>query len=166
MPVGSICNFKGRFFFLSNFHLCQVYFEGKVYPSVEHAFQAAKSFDKKYREKILSKKYPGQAKNAGQSVRLRSDWELVKDKIMLQLVTRKFQIPQLRKLLLLTEDAELIEGNYWHDNYWGDCFCQNKSGRSPDCLKPGKNQLGKILMKVRKDIKKDVKREIHGQVQG
>ena len=43
-------------------------------------------------------------------------------------------------------DIMLIEGNYWHDNYWGNCLC-------PKCKEiEGQNQLGKILMKVRSTL--------------
>ena len=43
--------------------------------------------------------------------------------------------------LLDTGDTELIEGNNWHDTFWG--VCKGK----------GQNNLGKILMEVRKDIR-------------
>ena len=31
----------------------------------------------------------------------------------------KFKIPELREALLETGNAELTEGNTWHDNFWG-----------------------------------------------
>ena len=40
-----IDSFGGEYSFLSNFHKCKVEFEGMTYPSVEHAFQAAKNPD-------------------------------------------------------------------------------------------------------------------------
>jgi hypothetical protein len=58
---------------------------------------------------------------------------------------------ELRKKLLATGDATLIEGNYWHDNYWGVCTCEN-------CVSNGivgRNRLGTLLMKVREEIKND-----------
>lgn len=52
----------------------------------------------------------------------------------------------LKKKLLETGDAELIEGNYWHDNTWGQCYC-------PRCKnKIGENHLGKLLMKIRESL--------------
>ena len=50
---------------------------------------------------------------------------------------------ELRVLLLATGDAELVEGNSWHDNDWGDCWCD----RCVEVL--GANMLGVILMEVR-----------------
>jgi predicted NAD-dependent protein-ADP-ribosyltransferase YbiA (DUF1768 family) len=44
----------------------------------------------------------------------------------------------------------MIEGNWWHDNFWGDCYCNNKSGKHPECLKPGLNKLGLLLMNLRR----------------
>lgn len=43
-------------------------------------------------------------------------------------------------MLINTGDAELIEGNSWGDTFWGEC-----NGI-------GENNLGKILMKIRKEI--------------
>ena len=53
----------------------------------------------------------------------------------------------LKERLLATGDEELVEGNEWHDNYWGNCTCDNCKDI------PGRNQLGKTLMKVRADIR-------------
>jgi len=46
-------------------------------------------------------------------------------------------------MLLQTGDEELIEGNKWGDRFWG--VCKGK----------GKNNLGKILMKIR-DVYKSI----------
>ncbi len=72
---------------------------------------------------------------------IRSDWDNIKFKMMLDIVSIKFLVNKdLAKLLLSTGDKELIEGNYWRDTYWG---VYNGIG---------KNLLGKILMKVRSDL--------------
>jgi predicted NAD-dependent protein-ADP-ribosyltransferase YbiA (DUF1768 family) len=47
-----IDQFRGRYFFLSNFSLGSVNFEGDVYPSVEHAFAAAKTLDPELRAEV------------------------------------------------------------------------------------------------------------------
>lgn len=69
---------------------------------------------------------------------------------MYSIVKDKFsRNTNLKKLLLDTKDAYLIEGNWWHDNYWGDCYC-------PKCSKTlGKNMLGTILMRVREELKNE-----------
>ena len=73
-------------------------------------------------------------------------WEDVKEEIMLKLLRLKFKIPKMRRMLLDTGHQELEEGNYWHDNEWGNCYCMK-------CLTiPGKNKLGKLLMKIRDEL--------------
>ena len=115
--------FRGDFAFLSNFQKCRVEFDGDIYPTVEHAFQAAKTFDKEDRKKILAVASPVTAKRIGRRVALREDWETVKCDIMLELLKSKFSDGELKEKLLATGDAELIEGNNHNhgDRFWGQC---------------------------------------------
>ena len=139
-----IGEFNGEYSFLSNFYECDVEFEGKLYPSAEHAFQAAKSTDPAVRAKIASKPTPGQAKRSGRRVELRPDWDYIKDAVMEEVVRDKFKRNEnLRFRLLETGDQELIEGNRWNDQYWGVDINKNR----------GQNRLGKILMKIRKELR-------------
>jgi ribA/ribD-fused uncharacterized protein len=95
-------------------------------------------------EEIRKAPTPGEAKRMGNRVILRSDWEDVKVDIMTEIVFRKFtQNEKLKKKLLATGDMELVEGNYWHDNIWGDCYCDKCKSTN------GQNILGIILMEVR-----------------
>ena len=67
---------------------------------------------------------------------------------MRNLVYMKFkQNADLANKLLATGDSELIEGNRWHDNVWGDCECSRCINR------PGRNLLGKALMEVREVLR-------------
>ena len=72
-----IDSFEGEFEFLSNFFPSPIRFEGMVYPTVEHAFQAAKTMDMAKRKMIAGLPSPGQAKREGRKVTLRPDWEEV-----------------------------------------------------------------------------------------
>ena len=127
--------FKGEYDFLSNFYESPVMYDGRLYANSEGAFHSMKSLDPSM---DLN---PSLAKKLGRSVVLRSDWDEVKDGIMKEIVKAKFvQNKDLTKKLLATGDAELIEGNWWGDRYWGVC-----EGT-------GKNMLGKILMEVRNEI--------------
>ena len=67
----------------------------------------------------------------------------LKISLIRQFLLQKFSNTKLRDKLLSSGDAILIEGNYWHDNFWGDCYCDRCSNIV------GQNQLGKLLMKVR-----------------
>lgn len=145
-----ITYFADEFAFLSNFYAADVEFDGYVYPTAEHGFQAAKSTDPFYRERIWNAPTPGAAKRMGNnSVELRPDWDAVKLTVMETVVLSKFmRHPELQEKLVATGDAELIEGNTWGDRFWG----VTADGQ-------GANHLGKILMRVRdyvRDLPKPV----------
>jgi len=142
-----IARFEGEHRFLSNFHECEILYDGLMFHSVEAAFQAMKC--QSHEERIpLEDMTATQARQAGRRVRLRPDWEECKRELMFALVMQKFSAnPVLREKLLATGDVELLEGNHWHDNYWGNCECSGCRN------KPGQNHLGKILMEVRRELR-------------
>lgn len=142
-----INTFKGNYKFLSNFWPCLVEFEEIIYPSVEHAYQAAKTKNITIRQ-CITKLTAGEAKKLGRKLELREDWEDVKLDVMLTVLKEKFSPTNylLIEKLLDTKDSVLIESNYWHDNFWGNCTC-------PNCQNiDGQNHLGKLLMQVRKEL--------------
>lgn len=136
----TINRFDGDYRFLSNFFDAPTAYDGVLYPTSEHAYQAAK-FHPVHRE-IFLHGTPGQAKRKGQLPGKRGDWETVKCGIMLDILRDKFR-RNLRcaTMLVATGDAELIEGNTWGDTYWGVC------------RGVGKNMLGRLLMTVRQELK-------------
>lgn len=135
-----IDSFRGKYMFLSNFYEADVKYDGITYKNTEAAFQAQKVLDDEEKKKF-SHLDARSSKKLGRRVKLRSDWEDVKDNYMYEICLEKFkQHPDLLKKLIETGDSELIEGNTWHDHYWGVC-----NGR-------GKNKLGKILMKIRSEL--------------
>jgi len=142
-----ISEFKNKYFFLSNFYRCSIIIDEKQWPTIEHIFQAAKTTDLDKREYIRNLKFPKEAKQYSKKIDLRSDWEKVKYDIMYGAVYFKFnQNKDLASKLISTNDQYLIEGNYRHDNIWGNCYCDKCKNSK------GQNLLGEILMKVRKDI--------------
>jgi hypothetical protein len=137
--------FKGDQFFLSNFYPVSINYDGDVYPSVENAFQAAKTA-KENRAPFLTC-HPSIAKKLGRKVKLRKDWEKSKKDLLLYLLKVKFMHPELRKRLLSTGNTILVEENTWHDNFWGKCIC-------PLCDSVSHlNVLGDLLMQVRESMK-------------
>lgn len=141
--VEPISKFRGPYRFLSNFYSAKVTLCGETYPTVEHAFQAAKTLNCASRRMIRDCAAPGAAKRLGQCVKLRGDWEEVKVGIMTGLILQKFsEYGGLRKKLLATGDRMLIEENEWGDRFWGVCRGS------------GENHLGKILMKVRQELRR------------
>lgn len=144
-----ITKFRGQNYFLSNFYQAPVKYQGLFFANNEAAFQGAKVIGTKQESQRLSftSLIARDAKHKGRHVLLRSDWEKVKDQVMYEIVLDKFTRNQdLRDKLLATKDAELIEGNTWHDTYWGYDIAKKR----------GKNKLGKILMQVRQQLRKDL----------
>lgn len=136
--------FRGHYRFLSNYFSASVTYDGLLFPTVEHAYQATKTLDPEERERIRSYEKPGQAKRRGKKVVLRPDWEAVKFPLMEDLVSQKFtKNGHLGNALLATGDRPLIEGNTWGDRIWG-----------VDEQGVGENHLGRILMKVRDELRK------------
>lgn len=144
-----IDKFDGKYEFLSNFYNSEIFYEGITYPTVEHAFQAAKTLNQDERIAISKLDTPGKAKRAGRKCNLRKDWEEIKNDVMYQCVKAKFQDPELKNLLLETKHRYLVEGTTWHDNYWGNCSCEKCKSIQ------GNNQLGKTLMRVREELRKE-----------
>jgi len=110
---------------------------------VEHYFQAQKFHDRDYQEKIRKAKSPRQAKALGQTrkIKIRDDWEDIKENVMLNALRKKFQSPEIQQKLLSTGKRELIENSPYY-KYWG---C-GRDGR-------GKNRFGRLLMQVREELK-------------
>lgn len=143
--LNAVAKFADEYRFLSNFWPSEVTLDGVSYPTVEHAYQAAKSLDPAVRMTIRAESTAGGAKRAGQDpdLTVRDDWEDVKVRVMAGLVAEKFfRYPELADLLRATHDITLIEGNNWHDTFWGCCTCDEHGGA-------GGNRLGIILMTVR-----------------
>jgi ribA/ribD-fused uncharacterized protein len=134
-----ITSFRGEFRWLSNFVPVVVQLDGLVYPSTEHAYQAAKTLDFAERTRIRTMETPGQAKRAGRLVTERPDWLLVKEVVMLDLTRQKYASEPYRGLLLATGHCEIEEGNTRGDVFWG--VCRGK----------GQNKLGQIIMQVRQE---------------
>lgn len=148
----SIERFEGEYRFLSNFALAPVTVRVGDHdirvPTVEHGYQALKTLDMNQRYAICQAPTPSRAKGMGRHVDLRPDWELVKVQLMRQLLEQKFEIPELRQKLAGTVGLFLTEGNYWHDNFWGVCYC----ARCREQEKAGFNQLGILLMEIRRKV--------------
>jgi ribA/ribD-fused uncharacterized protein len=145
-----IDSFTGEYEFLTNFYNQDSYFiyNDLRWDSAEAAFQAMKydGNNKRKIHKIFSKLTPSEAKQLGKAIQLRSDWDSVKVSIMEEILKEKFSIPDLKQLLISTNGKNLVEGNTWHDNFWGNCTCDKCKNIE------GKNILGKLLKRIRKRV--------------
>jgi len=131
--------FRGEYAFLSNFYRCNVSYEGLIYPSSEHAFQAAKTLNMEARRAFTQPLMDASlSKHLGRALVLRPNWDKIV--VMEDILVSKFSEEVLKDALVATGDAELIEGNTWGDTFWGVC-----NGK-------GSNFLGKALMNLRKKL--------------
>ncbi len=156
----------------SNFAMIPVKIDGQLWPSSEHYYHAMKVEDPWYQDIIRqastgakSKQLGNQAKgrydeknflsssnralikdlvteSKKRGIKLRADWDMIKDQVMYNVVKAKIeQYPQLKKLLLHTDNNIIREGSLT-DEYWGT----GKSGN-------GRNKLGITLMKIREELR-------------
>jgi ribA/ribD-fused uncharacterized protein len=149
MSTQRVDKFFGEYRYLSNFFNCRVEHDGLSYGNAEAAYQAAKVPAGESRHVFLSAS-PSEAKRIGRQMAINlKRWEKIKKRVMYEVVMNKFSNPYnvyLKRWLLETGTANLVEGNNWHDNTWGNCIC-------PRCgCVPGENLLGKTLMRVRSEL--------------
>jgi hypothetical protein len=131
----------------SNLHRTPVVFEGREYPTAEHAYQAGKASKEAVREWILSAPTPSLVAMAAHGLYtwdIVPSWSKVKFERMKQVLRAKFsQHQDLRELLLSTGKTRLVEAGTT-DNLvnrtWGEV-----NGK-------GKNMLGVLLMEVREEL--------------
>lgn len=159
---GTKVNIQKKYEPFSNYYKIKFDFEGKEYTSSEHPYHSNKFEDEWYREEIRNAPTPNNNSKAlgnlkagqwdkqevrdiikeakSRKIKMRSDWDKIKQDIMYKIVTEKFKNKQLRKLLKDTGNKIIRECSPY-DREWG-IF---KDGT-------GKNMLGIILMRVRSEI--------------
>lgn len=149
-----INNFKGEHSWASNFSLHGFWYDNIWFPSNEHFFAAMKTLNREHRIAISKAAKSWIAKRMGSpngykgfKIELRDDWNEIRDDVMLYGLRKKISNhPFIARKLVATYPEQLIEGNWWHDNYWGDCSCQRCKNI------PGLNKLGKLWEKVRLEL--------------
>lgn len=137
MQPNGIYGFKGEYAWLSNMAPCKIMYDGTMYSSVEHAYQASKTLDLSERERIRACPSPYDAKKLGrQLLRVRPSWDQVKLGIMRGLLLQKFHSEPYMSKLKATK-GYIEETNYWRDTFWGVYKGE------------GKNNLGVLIMGIR-----------------
>lgn len=140
-----IKQFQGSYRFLSNFYPALITYDSFEFRDVETAYQYSKFNQNEICEEIYNSSSPGEAKKIARKYQnfIRPNFHVNKLGTMLDLLRRKFSIPDLEQKLLDTKDAVLEEGNLWNDTFWG---IDLRTGQ-------GTNNLGKLLMRVREERK-------------
>lgn len=139
----TIGEFQDDYRWLSNFWLVPIVVDGVAFPSVEHAYQAAKFDDNPWAKKMFADRNmrPGEAKTLAKKFKPTPDWPQKKLAVMERLLRIKFSNQELAQMLIDTGEAILVEGNNWRDTFWGVY------------KGVGANHLGELLMKIRKELK-------------
>lgn len=128
----------------SNFYPSPIDVDGRVWPTVEHFFQAMKFTATHRQEEIRCAPSPAEAKRLGRRRGMRHDWLERRVGVMRVGLSAKFaQHPELGLLLLRTGDALLIEAAP-RDYFWGE-----GADRS------GANWLGRLLIELRARMQRD-----------
>jgi len=132
---------------LSNLFRRQIIFEGREYPTAEHAYQAGKARKDLVREWILSAPSPSLVAMAAHGLYswdIVPNWSTIKFERMRQVLYAKFtQHDDLFELLLSTGNYRLVEAGKVDNQVnreWGEV-----NGK-------GKNMLGVILMELRSKL--------------
>ena len=153
MKTGVINEFRGEYYFLSNYYTAPMEWRRAEFKSAEQAFAYAKTFFatgkpqdvERLRESIMFAKTPGDAKKLGRGVPINVDaWDKHKVQLMREIVHAKFRTATgVVGPLINTGCTMLVEGNDWGDKFWGRCL-DKSTGRWV-----GLNTLGVILMEER-----------------
>jgi len=131
--------------FLNNFKKAPMFIYGRLWKNVEAAYQAQKTLVSEEYDSIWNAPHPQTARDLGQTVTMRPDWDQIKVQVMHDCVYAKFsQNNDLKQQLLDTGDEELIEDSPI-DAFWG-------CGPNGD----GQNNLGKVLMQIRSELKNNL----------
>lgn len=142
--MDKIDSFSGEHRWLSNFAPVPIRLDGRMYPTVENAYQAAKWPAHSEMRVRLMECSPGEAKKASRG--MPSWFAKLRVSVMYEMLQQKFSQEPYRSKLVATQDAQLIEGNTWGDTFWGVWKGD------------GQNVLGRLLMEIRSDL-------LHGERQ-
>ncbi len=142
-----VWGFEGENRVFSNFYRVPggVVLDGERYPTVENAYQAAKTPPENFRAEFTLCS-PAAAKEMGNRRPLRKDWSDVKLPTMWNLLLQKFApgTEELHRLQETEVGSHLIEVNDWNDDFWGAVLEKGDPTRAV-----GKNYLGQMLVLIR-----------------
>lgn len=128
---------------LSNFELVDIEYKGAIYPSVEHAYQSAKSDDPAWKLKCQDRNIkPGKIKTISKDIPSVDNWVSIRVDVMRECVRKKMVQEPYRQKLIDTGHVHIQEGNHWYDAFWG---VRTDTGK-------GQNYLGRIIMDIRDEL--------------
>ncbi|MBU0977032.1 MAG: NADAR family protein [Nanoarchaeota archaeon] len=147
-PEDKIFFYPKEFYVFDNFSSFQVNYNGVVFPTSEHAFQAMRFI--KTSPEIFEKIKNARSAHDAQKIAFENqekgdpDWDKKMRDVMKDILKNKIdQHPYVLKKLLQTGNRKIIEDS-WRDSVWG--WGDDKHGQ---------NLLGKIWMELREECLKN-----------
>lgn len=133
-----------QFYMFSNFSSFAVEYDGRMWPTSEHAYQAMKFLERELQEEVRGQRSAHAAMKLAQSMHAsyRPDWKEVRVAIMKEVCRAKLQQHDYIQRKLLTTGARRLVESSPRDDFWG-------WGAKQD----GQNHLGKIWMELREELK-------------
>ena len=145
---------------LSNFYMCNVYMFKNNFKSVEHAYQWCKcTYFELYdlAEQVLNSKTPRQAKQITRVIapELITLWNDEKKSCMFEVLSAKARsCKAFRDTLIRSNTSAIVEGT--SDSFWGCMVAPPHSESCKISFMKGENQLGFMLMDLRRDLLDDL----------
>ncbi len=146
----SILGFSGEYRWLSNFAQLDYPIEinGALFKTSENAYQAMKCKNESdfvtFQEMTAA-----ESKKMGRLVEQDPSFQENKLVVMKTILDLKFRQESFKRKLLETGGRYIEETNFWHDNFFGNCNCDE----CKDVI--GLNHLGKIITEIRNDLRKE-----------
>lgn len=138
--MGNLGFYEGKYYCLSNFSAHQVEYQGEVYMTAEHAYQAQKFKDSLIIEKIKNAKSAYLAREYGQAKEGRKE-DFDKLGVMKAVISAKLSGHEDVRQTLLSTGESIIVKNHPDDYFWGIGLDGT-----------GENMMGKIWMELRKEL--------------
>ena len=148
---------------LSNFYMQDINYKGKTYSSVEHAYQAVKANHAGLPDlarEISCAPHAGEARRLGNTIpeNTGSDWDNKAPDVMMDLLLTKAADDNFGKALMADPDKTFVHPVA--DKFWGTGLSPEITARTHPDWWPGKNKLGELLSKVRKQVPTSLPKDV------
>ncbi len=160
--------FAGPWDHLSNFFACNIIYKENTLKSSEHAYQGEKA-KKCGRPELAQEIYRAptafRAKQISKRIGCKKEWDHQEEnvKIMEDVMRAKVaSVDSVKEYLLSTHNKILAEG-VPYDLFWGTGLTKEATANTTAAAWPGKNMMGKIMMKIRKELQEGEWRKPKGQ---
>jgi N-glycosidase YbiA len=141
------CEKESDYWFLTSSHDTVFLYEGDEYKTIQHAYQAQKTYMAVDRYKVQYCSVPVYARINGHQIKCRADWKIINVNVMKKIMYEKFsQHENLKEQLISTGERDIISISHFYGGFWG----VSPQGE-------GENNYGKCLMYIRRLLREGKK---------